>query len=200
MIHKGFSNKRSIEHAMNMALDDTLPETAEAELKAHFANSPGDAALFNRMREVDNLLASASAVQAPPQLASRIMAAIAAQAAEGKAPARTPQTGTSTALGLVLLFLIMAPLAVLGISAAQRWIGDPEAINTLMQQFVLLLNGLAQAIASVLQMIATYTVDKPVLPALLTTTIPLIMIWGWFMWYTSMRRQQVVYRSPVSVA
>jgi hypothetical protein len=198
MIHKSFSTQRDIERDMNLALDDALPETAEAALKAHLAGSPRDAALFNRMRDVDKLFAGASMVQAPPDFAGKVIAAIAAQTAEDSALAARPQTGTSA--GLLLAFLTTVPLAVLGINAIQNWLSDPAAINTLLQQLVMMLNNLAQAIAALFQMIATYTVDKPVLPALLTTTIPLIMIWGWFMWYTSMRRQQVVYHIPVRMA
>jgi hypothetical protein len=200
MIHKTFSTQRNIERDMNLALDDALPETAEAALKAHLAGSPRDAALFNRMRDVDNLFANASMVQAPPDFAAKVMAAIAAQTAEDGALATRPQTGTGAALGLLLAFLTTVPLAVLGINAIQNWLSDPAAINTLLRQLVMMLNNLAQAIAALFQVIATYTVEKPVLPALLTTTIPLTMIWGWFMWYTSMRRQQVVYHIPVRIA
>jgi len=200
MIQRSSLNKRDIEREMNLALDDALPETAEAALRAHLAGSPGDAALYNRLRDVDNLFASASMLQAPSDFASRVMLSIAAQTANGKAPARVQRTGTGAMLGLLVACVLLVPLAVLGVSAIQRWFSDPAALNTFLQQIVMMLNNIAQAIASVFGVIATYTVDKPVLPALLTTTIPLTMIWGWFMWYTSMQRQQVVYRIPVSVA
>ena len=45
-----------------------------------------------------------------------------------------------------------------------------------------------------------YTVETPILPALLTTLIPLVMLWGWLMWYTALRRKQIVYRIPVRIA
>lgn len=200
MIHKSFSTQRNIERDMNLALDDALPETAQAALKAHLAGSPRDAALFNRMRDVDKLFANASMVQAPPDFASKVMMAIAMQTAEASAPATMSQTGTGAAFGLLLAFLVLVPLAVAAVHAVQNWLSDPAAIHTLLQQLVMMLNNLAQAIASLFQVIASYTVDKPVLPALLTTTIPLTMIWGWFMWYTSIRRHQVIYHIPVRMA
>jgi hypothetical protein len=91
------------------------------------------------------------------------------------------------------------PLAATAITALLRWLSDPAALNNLMQQIVLTLNSIAEAVASLFQIIASYLAGNAALPALLTTIIPLVMIWGWFMWYTSQRRRQVVYRIPVRV-
>lgn len=199
MIHKSYQTKRNIEQDINLALDDALSEPEQAALRVHLAGAPDDAAVFNRMRAVDNLFSSAGMCQAPVDFASKVMAAIAAQPADQVTQARI-RSSLGAAIGLLVAFVAMVPLAVVGVITLQHWLGNPAAINVLMQQVVMLLNALSQALASLFSMLATYTIDKPILPALLTTTIPLVMIWGWSMWYASMRRQQVVYRIPVRMA
>ncbi len=195
MIHN--SHQRDIKRDMNLALDHLLPDTDQAALDAHVSASPEDAALWNRMQMVDRLLASEPMMEASPDFASRVMLAVAAAPAPGKA---RKQARLSAAFGLILGIVVSVPLISLGLIALQHWLSDPEAISILLQQVVRFLNSVAQAFASLLQTISSYTVETPILPALLTTVIPLVMLWGWLMWYTSMRRQQVVYRIPVRIA
>ncbi len=154
--------------------------------------------MWDRMQAVDNLLRSEPVEEAPPDFASKVMAAVAAEAATDMAPARN-QAGVRAGLGLLLLVVIAVPLVVMTIVGVQHWLSDPAAINNLMQQIVRLLNSMAQAIASIFQVIAGFLAGNAILPALLTTIIPLIMIWGWFMWYASQKRRQVVYHIPVRV-
>jgi anti-sigma factor RsiW len=198
MTHDTRHTKRNIKRDMNLALDHALSDKAEAVLRAHLPTAPGDAALWDSLQAVDNLLKGEPMVQAPPDFASKVMASIAAGAAPSKAPARRA-TRPGSALEVLLAVVIVVPLAATAVIAILRWLSDPAALNDLMQQIVLALNSVAQAVASLFQILASYLTGNAVLPALLTTIIPLIMIWGWFMWYTSQRRRQVVYRIPVRV-
>jgi anti-sigma factor RsiW len=198
MIHDTHHAKHNIKRDMNLALDHALPDQAEAAFHVHLSTTPGDAALWDRLQAVDGLLKSEPMVQAPPDFASKVMASIAAGTAPSKAPAgRLARTGSI--LELLLAVVIVVPLAATAVIAVLRWLSDPAALNNLMQQIVLALNSIAQAVASLFQVLANFLTGNAVLPALLTTIIPLIMIWGWFMWYTSQRRRQVVYRIPVRV-
>ena len=198
MIHDTRHTKRNIKRDMNLALDHVLSEKAEAALHAHLSTSPSDVALWDRLQAVDGLLRSEPMVQAPPDFASKVMASIAAGTAPSKAPAKRP-IRSGSALELLLAVVIVVPLAATAVIAILRWLSNPAALNNLMQQIVLTLNSIAQAVASLCQALASYLTGNAVLPALLTTIIPLIMIWGWFMWYTAQRRRQVVYRIPVRV-
>jgi anti-sigma factor RsiW len=198
MTHNAHRTERSIRRDMNLALDHALPDSAEAALHAHLSSAPGDAALWERLRAVDGLLRSEPMVQAPPDFASKVMASIAAGAATSKAPARR-LARLGSALEPLLAVGIVIPLAAAAVIAILHWLSDPAALNNLMQQIVLALNTVAQAAASLFQALANFLTGNAVLPALLTTIIPLIMIWGWFMWYTAQRRRLVVYRIPVRV-
>jgi hypothetical protein len=198
MIHHTHHTKRNIRRDMNLALDHALSAQAETALRAHLSATSGDAALWDRLQAVDRLLGSEPMVQAPPDFASKVMASIAAGAATNKAPARR-QSWLGLTLEPLLAVGIAVPLAATAVIAILRWLSNPAALNNLMQQIVLTLNTVAQAVASLFQALAGYLTGNAVLPALLTTIIPLIMIWGWFMWYTAQRRRLVVYRIPVRV-
>ncbi len=198
MIHDTRHTKRNITRDMNLALDHVLSDRAEEALHAHLSTAPSDVALWDRLQAVDGLLRSEPMLQAPPDFASKVMASIAAGTAPSTAPARR-LTISRAALELLLAVVIVVPLAATAVIAILRWLSNPAALNNLMQQIVLTLNSIAQAVASLFQMIASYLTGNSALPALLTTIIPLVMIWGWFMWYTSQRRRQVVYRIPVRV-
>jgi anti-sigma factor RsiW len=191
MMHN--SQQRDIKRDMNLALDHVLPDADRAALDTHIAGSPEDAALWTRLKTVDHLLGGEPILQAPPDFASKVMVAIAA----APAPTRARNRGF---LGLFLIIGILVPLVSLGLIGLQHWLSDPAAITIALQQVVQFLNSAAQTFASLLQTLAAYTVETPILPALLTTLIPLVMVWGWLMWYTSLRRQQVVYRIPVRTA
>ncbi len=197
MIHN--SHQRDLKRDMNLALDHLLPDTDQAALDARVAASPEDAALWTRMQMVDHMLTSEPMIEAPLDFASKVMVAVATAPAPGMAPSKG-RAGLSAAFGLMLALVIMVPAVSLGLIGLQHWLSDPAAISTLFQQIVQFLNTVAQAIASLLQTLAEYTIETPILPALLTTLVPLVMLWGWLMWYTSLRRRQVVYRIPVRVA
>jgi hypothetical protein len=191
MIHN--SEQRDLKRKMNLALDHLLPDADQAAFDARVASSPEDAALWTHMQTVDRLLTAEPMVKAPLDFASKVMATIAAAPARGRAKKR------SAALGVIWAAVVMVPLLSLALIGLQHWLSDPAAINTALQGIVQFLNSIAQAFASVLQTLVNYTVETPILPALLTTLIPLVMLWGWLMWYTSLRRRQVVYRIPVRI-
>jgi hypothetical protein len=188
--------QKNLKHDMNLALDHLLPDSDafEARMSA-LPTSSREALLWDRMQMVDALLRNDSEIAAPPDFASRVIASIAAGPAPVKAHA---PMGAALALALIALFLV--PLAVGGVVVVQRLLTDPGALNALVQQLVAILNFVAQAVTSTFQVIASSVIDQPILPALLITIIPLVVVWGWFMWYVSQRRQQVVYRIPVSFA
>jgi hypothetical protein len=186
-----------IKRDMNLALDHSLPEASKAALEARIAKSPQDAVLWDRMQMVDGLLGGAPVAEAPFNFADKVMASIAA----GKAPTPVKQhRGLSTVFGLLLAIVIVVPLLLTAGVTVRQWLSDPTALSTLLQQIILLLNGISQLAAGLFQMLAQYAQDNRVIPALLSVTIPITLVWGWVMWMTSLRRQQIVYRIPVRVA
>jgi hypothetical protein len=102
-------------------------------------------------------------------------------------------------LGVLLALLIVLPLALLLSIGMQRLTSDPSTLGALLQQIVQLLNTIAQTVATLFLVIADYATNNPVVPLLAVLTIPLVMLWGWFMRYAGQRRQLVVYRIPVQV-
>ncbi len=188
---------RDVKREMNLALDHSLPDSSQAALEAHLAKSPPDAMFWDNLQRVDALFSGAPMAEAPLNFADKVMASIAA----GKVPAPAkPHRGLSTVFGLLLALIIVLPLLFTAAVTIRQWLSDPAALNILLQQIVLLLNSVAQLTASFFQVLAQYASDNLVIPALLSVTIPITLIWGWMMWYTSLRRQQVVYRIPVRAA
>jgi hypothetical protein len=187
---------------MNLALDNALPEKAQAVFRSELAQSPSDAHLWENMKTIDRLFSSEPMVEAPLDFASKMMASIAAASAAdaAKAPEKLGQRkGLGAALWLLLVALIVLPMALLVGIAIQRLANDPSTLGALLQQIVQLLNTIAQAVATLFLVIADYATNNPILPLLVVLTIPLVMLWGWFMRYASQRRQLIVYRIPVQV-
>lgn len=201
MIHDNGQAGRAVKRDMNLALDHLLPESEQAALEAHLAESARDASLWRAMRTVDDLFDNASEIHAPPDFASKVMAAVAAMPTQAPVAAEKPLPETSNKVfGVGLGIMIAVPLILAAFLGVQSWASDPAALNTLLQQIVVVLNTITQAVAAIFEMITGYVKGNPIIPALLTTIIPLLMVWGWLMWYTAQRRQQIIYRIPVSAA
>lgn len=194
--------QRNIKHEMNLALDHMLTDEQEKVFEIRVTASPSDSLRWDRMQMVDSLFRNEPMLDAPIDFASKLMASIAAieSGAELAKPPVKKRAGLDPALSLLLVAVVLSPLAALGVLTVQYWRSDPAALNDLLQRFVLLLNSVTQSMAGFLQVILSTVADKPILPALLTTIIPLLMVWAWFMWYAAQRSQQVVYRIPVMVA
>jgi hypothetical protein len=184
---------------MNLALDNALPEKAQALFRSELAQSPQEARLWENMKTIDRLFSGEPMVEAPVDFASKVMASIAANAAEtAKAPEKQSRR-LGPVLGVLLALLIVLPLALLLSIGMQRLTSDPSTLGALLQQIVQLLNTIAQTVATLFLVIADYATNNPVVPLLAVLTIPLVMLWGWFMRYAGQRRQLVVYRIPVQV-
>jgi ABC-type multidrug transport system fused ATPase/permease subunit len=190
----------NLKREMNLALDNALPEKAQAVFRSELAQSPHEAHLWENMKTIDRLFSAEPMVEAPLDFASKVMASIAAASAAdaAKEPAKQPR-GLGAVLWLLLVALIVLPLALLVGLTIQRLTSDPSTLGALLQQIVQLLNTVAQTVATLFLVIADYATNNPVLPLLVVLTIPLVMLWGWFMRYAGQRRQLVVYRIPVQV-
>jgi hypothetical protein len=156
-----------------------------------------NADLYDRMDAIDFMLLSEPMLEAPIELADRILTAI----TSGVKPntEHSLYRGLRLALGLSLAVVFVAPLMILSTLTLLRWVTDPGALmnllRTLLQQIALLLGGVMQFAASSLQYLAGAVTS--VQWVIMLCVIPITLMWMWTLY--NAQRSQIVYRIPVQV-
>ncbi|MCC6614559.1 MAG: hypothetical protein IT320_13850 [Anaerolineae bacterium] len=159
---------------MQEALDEQLSLDARQELYRQLDDTPEDAEIYSRLRQVDRLLRTAPMERAPERLALKIMAKL----AEGLQTQKLSQTaGLALSLALALLALLMMPLL-----AALGWLilnslGNAAVlsglIKSLSSMLVYLMNGLQTLVESAQQLLQ----NNPQTPAAVLVLIPIALLW-----------------------
>lgn len=171
---------------MNSALDQGLSAAEAQELQARLNDSPETAELWSRLKRVDWLLRNTPMVAPSAEFAGRVMAAVAVMGMPRIANKRL-------ALGIVLGLLVAAMLAVPVMSVALillfRTITDPSTFSTVFQAVASALGYVVGVVSDAGSRLDTLVHETPMVPALLSTVIPLAMLWGWLVWYLSGGRQ-----------
>lgn len=195
-------NKRlsheDVRRDMNLALDNSLSDTARTRLEQHLATSPYEHMVWEGMQTVDRLLKTERDILAPPDFAARVMVSIAA----GKAPQPESQrTDLRAVIGVLLAIAMLLPVVLTTLLFVRHLVTDPAALDLLVQQITVVLRAGAQAISSVFQVVASYVASNVLIMGLLVTSAGVTTLtWGWMIRYFAVRRTQVVYRIPVQVA
>lgn len=161
---------------MQEALDDQLTPERLRELHRNLDESPTEAAEFQRLKQVDRLLKTASMESAPEGLALRVLARL----AEGlQAQTMLRPSSLAVALGLALTALGLMPL--LGIIGYQiiNAIGNAAALTALLHGLVHLLTIVAQGLNTVITSAQMMLQTYPEAPILIVTLIPAALIWIW---------------------
>lgn len=171
---------------MSRALDERLSGAEQAELQAHLEANPRDAAQFDTLQAVDAYLQTAPMIVAPPGFAMQVMARIEAGEHEVWREEERRSFGR-LALWLGLVGLVVLPLlglvVVLIAQAATQPAVFAGTFNGLLQGLIQALGTLGGALAEVVAFVGSLIEGTPLVPVLVVVAIPLLMLWGWTVWY-----------------
>lgn len=179
----------SRQEQMIRALDGELDGAALAELQAYLRDAPQQAALYEDLRQVDALLRNPPLVAAPAGLAGRVMADI--QAGKHERYARPRRVGGLLAVGLALGALVALPVLVVGVLVVARLVAEPSSLASLLYGLIQALGAFSGFLEGLLIVLGSLIADYPMVPALLLTAIPLLMLWGWLVWFLRERNRPV---------
>jgi len=173
-------------HAHQMS-ESMQPDPAEHELEAVRARLGGESSppvagerQARRAEKVEMLLRTTPMEAPSPGFAARVMAAVAAMTFPHMLNRRL---SLHLALALALTAVLTLPLLVLGVMWLFQTLTDPAALHDLAT-FAAASMGSAYALVGDYAAGAEALVnDAPMIPALLTTSIPLAMLVTWAVWY-----------------
>ncbi|NDJ76761.1 MAG: hypothetical protein GYB65_10925 [Chloroflexi bacterium] len=170
------SDSTKYQRYMNNALDRDLSEPEWEALQAHLAESEEDAAQWEQLQDVDEVLSTTPQVDPPPGFAKRVMAAIASLHLGDFA---SRQLGVGIAFGMMAAAFFILPLLSLLLIALLLIITDPGALNELFQTgtsgasyFISVSNDIGDNMGAIDQ-------ARPVLLILASAVIPLALLWAW---------------------
>lgn len=169
-------------HAHQMS-ESFEPERAEREFEAVRARLDADAApeaLDQHLRQVEMLLRSAPFESPSPGFASRVMVAVAALTFPHM---HNRRLSLSLALGLALAAALTLPLLALGIAALFDALSDPAVLNNIVTLAATAIGSALGLVNEYVASVETLVNEMPMVPALLTTAIPLAMLVSWLAWY-----------------
>jgi hypothetical protein len=164
---------------MNSALDQELSERELEALHNHLEASEEAATAWDRLQQTDELLRTTPLAAPSPGFARRVMAAIAAMPLPGFVHR---QPGIGIALGLLVAALITVPVFSVLFFVLLTVITDPGTLQTILQTVLNAASYVISLMANLAGEIENIVRDTPVLAALLTTMIPVTLLWGWLIW------------------
>jgi len=172
------SEQRS-QQQMNEALDHTLSDEEMETLHARIAESDETAEQWEQLRRTDAFLRQTPMEEAPAGFADRVMAAIAAMPLPGFAK-KYPSVGI--ALGLLIAGLFTIPVFSVLLIIILSVITDPGAILSFAMALFHAAGYIISLITDIVGQVESHATGTPVLVALVTTMIPVTMLWGWVLW------------------
>jgi hypothetical protein len=164
---------------MNEALDHTLSDEDMATLHARIAESEETGEQWDQLRRTDELLHTTPMEKAPAGFADRVMAMIATMPLPGFAR-KNPSVGI--ALGLLVAGLFTIPVFSVVLIIILSLITNPGAIQAFAMALFHAAGYIISLIADIVGQAESRATGAPVLIALVTTMIPVTMLWGWVLW------------------
>lgn len=175
------NNKGNHAHQISEAAQ---PDPAEHELDAVRARlgaeSPVHEVQGQRVRQVEMLLRTAPMESPSPGFHARVMAAVAAMTFPRMLNRRL---SLGLALALVVAALVTLPLLVYGIVALFSMLSDPAALQDATTVAAATIGSAFGLVSDYAASVDALVNDMPMVPALLTTSIPLAMVVAWTVWY-----------------
>ncbi|RMF76855.1 MAG: hypothetical protein D6737_19335 [Chloroflexi bacterium] len=163
---------------MQEALDEQLSAEMQAELEAELKADRAVAAEFDRLQQVDRLLATAPFERAPQRLALNIIAKL----AEDLQHKHLPRTsGLALALALSLMTLAALPLLISLSWFILSIIGSAAALSTALQQLMQILIAMRGMLDVVVEQAQLMTETYPQLAFVLLAFVPMSMLWAWLL-------------------
>lgn len=179
---------------MNEALDHALSDDKWDELQTAIAESEDTAAQWDSLRKTDQLLRETPPVSPSAGFAERVMAAIATLSLPG---IHQRELGVGIALGLLVMGLVTIPLLAVLLVIIISVLTNPGAITTFMASLFSVVGYIISLGADIVTQVENRAVGTPVLVALLTTMIPVTLLWAWLIWQL-IGGPQVLNRRPKS--
>ncbi|WP_119072434.1 hypothetical protein [Aggregatilinea lenta] len=174
----------NLQHRMNQALDQALPEEEVERLREQLAASSGNSEQWQRMQQVDQLMRTTPLVRPSQGFAARVMAAIERLRLDELADR---QISVGVALGLMAAALLTIPFLSVVLIMLVSTLSSPATVTALFQGVTSGTSYAIDLVADLLKVMRDLVTDTPMVPALLTTMIPLGMVWAWLLWYLSGR-------------
>lgn len=133
------SNQRK-QQLMQEALDETLSEEAQRELRALLSDDPEEAEQFNKLKQVDALLNTAPHERAPQRLALSIMARLAVTVQEQQQMRSQSEVNeASMQVALTLVTVATLPLMIGASYLLLNAMSNPDALDVVLQQVAALI-------------------------------------------------------------
>lgn len=159
---------------MQEALDEQMTREALEMLHRQLDWDPDAAAQFNRLKRVDEMLRNAPYERAPARLALGIMARLAAT----MRPEQVEQSSSlALAMALSLAILIALPVLALAISLMLSAMGNPAALNMLLQQLAHVLALIVAILEKLVEGAQTIIATYPQAPLLMISVLPILVFW-----------------------
>ncbi len=172
-------------HAHQMS-ESLQPDPAEHEMEAVRARLGGGSAApsseqrVRQAEKVENLLRTSRFETPSPGFAARVMAAVAAMTFPHMLNRRL---SLSLALALALAAVLTLPLLVLGVTTLFQVLSDPAALHNFATMAASTIGSASALVGDYVAGVESLVNEMPMVPALLTTSIPLAMLITWTVWY-----------------
>lgn len=164
----------------NRLLDEELAEAEHAALQEVLKEDAAAARQLAYMQRLDRLLRATPLASPSSDFTRRVMGAI----AELELPEQIRRRmGIGIALGLAIAAILTVPVLSALLIIIARTVLDPQSLAALLGTLsgaASTLWGLGGSLADALNQVVFET---PVVPALMTTAIPIGMVWAWLVWY-----------------
>jgi hypothetical protein len=174
------NHESNYEQSMNDALDQELSAAELDALQEQMDSSPEAADRWCRFKQVDRLLRSTPMVGPSAEFASRVMASIFAVRLPEFANRRL---SIAVVMGLLAVGLVVLPALSLLVILLFDVLTDPGTLNALLQAIVSAVGYMIDLVSDAGRELSQLIDDMPMVPALLSTVIPLTMIWVWLVWF-----------------
>ncbi len=171
---------------MNQALDERLTGAALAEFQAFLEAHPEEAASYEALQQIDRMLRQPPMAAAPEGFAAAVMAQIAA--GKHEAYALPERMEILPVAGLALGTAVVLPLLVVLILLAQT-LFESGALFALLHGLVQVAGSVSAVLVRALAFLGGLVTAYPMAPALMLTVIPMMMLWGWLVWFLRQRTQ-----------
>lgn len=181
---------------INRAIDDLLTNAELADFQAFLEADQEQAALYDRLRDVDLLLRQPPVAAPAPDFSAKVMARIAAGEYRQYTPHASLQRVFSW-LAVMGVFVLIPALIILAI--ALPVMAQPGVFMGIFQQFVGSLGAVSAWVQGVLTFLKDLIAAYPMAPALSLTIIPVVMLWAWLVWYLQQRNTSETIVIPVQV-
>lgn len=168
---------------MSEALDQSLsPEELEALHQQ--IEAAGEPERWSRMQRVDRLLRSTPLLAPSAGFAERVMAALERLQLDELAERKI---SLGVALGLMAAALLAVPVLSAALIGMVSVLSNPQTVAALLQTAAAGASYVIDLMIDFIRVLRDVATDTPILPALLSTMIPLSMLWLWLLWYLSGR-------------